>query len=226
MKRNLLFIIFLLIGIGMTGQISVDSDSYTLAGTPEDEDIKLEFEITNTGSEAIRFHWEIIRTDVPEEWEFYVCDSNLCYDWGQEKSPSIYTLEYPAGATEKFRLHMRPNGVMYDGITDIRFYSDEDASITVGGVSVFHEISTSSTFESKIADITLFPNPTSEYFKVKNDNEVYEVAIYNLLAKRLKSFKHNDNKLYNIADLSKGLYIVRLFDKKGNSIRALRLTKK
>ena len=83
-----------------------------------------------------------------------------------------------------------------------------------------------STFQTKQEEITLFPNPTSEYFKVKNDDEVHEVAIYNLLAKRLKSFKHSNNKLYNIADLNKGLYIVRLFDDKGNSIKASRLTKK
>lgn len=58
--------------------------------------------------------------------------------------------------------------------------------------------------------LQLYPNPTSNYFSVSIP--VTEVAIFDLSGKKIKSYSKKDtaHKQYDISELSKGLYIVKL----------------
>ncbi len=60
--------------------------------------------------------------------------------------------------------------------------------------------------------IKLYPNPTSEYFSLKNHDQSGELVILNIQGKVVKTFSSIQEK-YNISDLNNGLYYINF---KGN----------
>jgi hypothetical protein len=76
-----------------------------------------------------------------------------------------------------------------------------------------------STIDITLAkNLRLFPNPSSTRFSIYNSSqiELNKVEIYSLLGKKLKEYNSNTT-IYNIEDLSSGLYLVKIYSKKGMS---------
>nr|MBP9195901.1 T9SS type A sorting domain-containing protein [Saprospiraceae bacterium] len=51
-------------------------------------------------------------------------------------------------------------------------------------------------------------------------------GIFNILGKEIKSFRHTPGNSYEIDDLSRGIYIVRMLDARGKTLKSIRLSKK
>jgi len=73
--------------------------------------------------------------------------------------------------------------------------------------------------------ISIFPNPTSDFFTFKNDREVKTVAVYNIIGKEIKRYSHTVGQSYSVDDLQKGIYIVRLFDRSNKVFKVFRLNR-
>ncbi len=60
--------------------------------------------------------------------------------------------------------------------------------------------------------IDIYPNPATEFFKIKNSNISNEklVEIYNIQGKKIKEYKYKQDITYNINDLKKGIYIIKI----------------
>ena len=68
----------------------------------------------------------------------------------------------------------------------------------------------------KGADLSVYPNPASETISIMDANQVIaSFEVYNLVGKKVKSFDFRHEESYDIADLPKGMYLVRIFDKNG-----------
>jgi hypothetical protein len=65
----------------------------------------------------------------------------------------------------------------------------------------------------------MYPNPSSSYFQLDGDFEIEKVAIYSLQGQIIKTFK-NQNQ-YNVSDLSKGIYIVKIEASEGLASKTL-----
>ncbi|MGI9160480.1 MAG: T9SS type A sorting domain-containing protein [Saprospiraceae bacterium] len=63
-------------------------------------------------------------------------------------------------------------------------------------------------------DLSVFPNPTTEYISV-NDlrDQVGHVVVYNLVGKKVKEVEYNRNDQVYVADLPKGMYLVQVQDR-------------
>lgn len=75
-------------------------------------------------------------------------------------------------------------------------------------------------------EISIFPNPTSQYFELKNGNDVKQVVVYNLFGTKVKSFISEGQKRFDIAELTDGMYLVQLLDANQGIITTRRLSKK
>jgi hypothetical protein len=64
------------------------------------------------------------------------------------------------------------------------------------------------------ADLSVFPNPTTEYISV-NDlrDQVGHIVVYNLVGKKVKDVEYNRNDQVYVADLPKGMYLVQVQDR-------------
>jgi hypothetical protein len=90
------------------------------------------------------------------------------------------------------------------------------SGMTYGEVNVnFNPLSVG---EEAISKLRLYPNPTSDYINIEANNmEISEVALYNLLGKKVLSQTEISNNSINISNLSKGVYFIKI-SAKGNSI--------
>lgn len=74
--------------------------------------------------------------------------------------------------------------------------------------------------------VVVYPNPTVDSFKLtlpsESKNAKTEVSIYDQSGKKVKSYQLSDS--YNVSDLPKGIYIVKVND--GQNIKATKLIKK
>ena len=73
--------------------------------------------------------------------------------------------------------------------------------------------------------IKIFPNPVDDYFQLSNQEGIKAISVSNIAGKEVKRFNVNSDSEYSIAELRKGIYIVRLFDQKDEPVTVLRLSK-
>lgn len=69
--------------------------------------------------------------------------------------------------------------------------------------------------------LTIYPNPTNEYFKVEKSSNVNieSIKIYNISGKLVKEFTESER--YNVSDLNSGFYFLRIKTDKSQTIKKL-----
>ncbi|WP_456437463.1 T9SS type A sorting domain-containing protein [Psychroserpens sp.] len=68
----------------------------------------------------------------------------------------------------------------------------------------------------------LYPNPTSSHFSIKSNLKIKNIEIYDILGKQVKVFTQTQ-ELYNISELSNGLYFIIFFTE--NKYQTIKLIK-
>lgn len=75
--------------------------------------------------------------------------------------------------------------------------------------------------------ISLYPNPASDYFMLKNSENVSIVIVYNIVGRQMKRYKVNStNDRFTINDLPKGMYVIRLMNSNNDVLQTLRMNKR
>lgn len=74
--------------------------------------------------------------------------------------------------------------------------------------------------------ISIFPNPTTEYFQLNTYDNVELVRIYNLVGKEVKSFQVTPQKKFSVRELKLGLYLIQMVNEHGYVLRTVRMKKK
>ena len=77
----------------------------------------------------------------------------------------------------------------------------------------------------KKAEISIFPNPVQDIFQLSHPDLVKSISINNIAGREVRRFEVRGKNTFVIDDLSKGIYIVRLFDAKNEPIKVMRLNK-
>jgi len=229
--KQILLILFVMVGYGLTAQVTFAPDQPNGTGNTGDSDIKVDVDITNdTNAEQSTF-WTIDRVSssepVPEEWEFQICDKNNCYIWGLEQCPASSPAVFSSNETFTYNLHMNPHGV--EGVGNIAFNITSEDGTILSSIPVDYQIdlvSGLSETDFDVKQIKLYPNPTTDYIQITNDNSVNKVAFYNIVGKRLNTSVHYSGKSHDVSSLQKGIYLVRLFDENDNVISVIKVNKK
>ena len=80
--------------------------------------------------------------------------------------------------------------------------------------------------KKELSEIKIFPNPASDQFKISlPSTSVKYITINSILGKQIRKVYASPDKYYNVEDLKKGAYIIRVFDKNEELVKALRLIK-
>ena len=80
-----------------------------------------------------------------------------------------------------------------------------------------------SEFNSDAKNFTIYPNPTQDIFSVNANNniEINKLTILNVNGQVVKSFEKNNLNEYNVGDLSKGVYVIKIQTLQGSEIKKL-----
>jgi len=77
------------------------------------------------------------------------------------------------------------------------------------------------------ADLSVFPNPTTDYISVTdNSDAVGHVAIFNLVGKKVREFDYVKGETMNVTDLPKGMYLVQLQDRNRQILKTQKVDKR
>lgn len=74
--------------------------------------------------------------------------------------------------------------------------------------------------------VSVYPNPTSDFFAVSETEGISTLKVYNLVGKEMRSFDVSDGLKYNISDLPNGMYLVQLISENKNIVNTQRLQKR
>lgn len=91
--------------------------------------------------------------------------------------------------------------------TNGNLLSIDDIDITATPIMAVNDISKK--------DVSLFPNPTSDYFTITNTSDILSVKIYDLSGKVVKSQLQSTNDKFDISNLDNGIYNIMIETKTG-----------
>lgn len=234
MKQVILLFTFLYTTAAFS-QLVMES-SFSVAGDlGEASSFSQSFDITNSGADAANYYWSLERSaGLPRAWEFTVCDAVLCHAEGVESTPcgdASFINVLSSGQTIGYnKITLNSKGVAGEHSIKFKLSSVCD-NFEGANLLAETEITFSVTGESSIDDNELvgnpivYPNPTVDRFQVKNDNDVVNVSLFNIVGKRLLTEAHTAGQAHDVSNLDKGIYLVRMLDKNDQTLKVIRLTK-
>lgn len=228
MRRTIPYLFALLLfPFTLWGQVSVSADptSFVLNGQPGELDIAYHISITNTSNQAGQIYWSIRMTNNPNNWLTWICDKNLCYTPDITSCPGSKPNVLAAGETIDFQVHMNPQNTEGTANYEIKILDDAGSTLlTIPGEILISQASSSKDVAN--GGLSVFPNPTSDYFRVSETPGLKMIEVYNIVGSKVRTFDAWPDKQYHVADLNEGIYLVRLISANGKVIKTVRLSKR
>ncbi len=172
------------------------------------------FMVNQTGDE-LTLGWETINQDMPESWEITLCDFGGCHT-GIPDSGTMLPIFDTISAY--MRLTINPYDVSATGTAAFKVFDTkhpeqfEIVTFTIhsGNVTGLETVISKTPF-------SVFPNPASEEINVSNlgiDEGI--ISIVNMNGQLVRQSEiSNDEEVFNIRDLQKGLYVIMISDQSG-----------
>ncbi len=222
MLRKISWICSVLLVCNLHAQVSLVLEPPVTSATvlPTDLDIAAKATLKNSGEDSITVLWKRKILSLSAGWQTAVCDRNQCYT----ASLDSMELKLAAGESSNMDIHIYPNGVAGEAKIELTITDIANDSNKVVGTYLFNQ--TAPVKELLAEDIKLYPNPTTDYFKIESRELVVKLEIYNLIGNRMKTTYVYKNKRYEVGDLPNGMYWVRLLDTNNKIVKTLRLNKR
>ncbi|MBI1225935.1 MAG: T9SS type A sorting domain-containing protein [Bacteroidetes bacterium] len=75
--------------------------------------------------------------------------------------------------------------------------------------------------------ISVYPNPATNYISINKDENIRDIAIFNLVGKKLKTFQEVEkDEHYDVSDLPNGMYLVQVIDDNKKIVTTQRISKR
>lgn len=194
---------------------SVNSDSFEVKGKSV---------LKNTTNRTKRFVWQRNVLNITNGWQPYVCDINHCWTNNPNTSPDTIVLG-PRG-TSNLDVCVRPNRIAGAATIEVKVTEVGNSANTLTVRYLFSPLVVPRDYSKTNTGISVYPNPITDYFMVSDNNDIVEkVVVYNIIGRQVKSYKAIDNFKYTMNDLPEGIYIIRLLNAQGGTVKTIRLNK-
>lgn len=206
----------------LIGQFGLDPE-VILIESLGGEDVEVKVDFTNNTGEFVNIYW-MCETDenYPKEWGTIICDKATCYGEDTFKSNPNLPNEMEAGSSFVFKFSINANGAAGKSYLILHAYDDEDCE---NEVATSNPPPLSTLSEKEIANLLVYPNPTQDYFGIRNDENVKSIDIINSSGKLLLSTSHQKDEKHSITNLSSGVFVAVLKDSENNILKSLYLYK-
>ena len=158
--------------------------------------------------------WDITTS----QWIYYSKDINT-YDL----SFSVSDLIFPSGYSMiAFAYLISIPDVYNKPLDDIEYLWNKtitDWDKNTKTIYYYSELNGSGVNDLKADELTIYPNPVSEGFRLNNSEKNVQVSIYDLSGSLLFIKQISDDEYINVSTLSQGLYMVRVTTEKGSATR-------
>lgn len=237
MKRTLTVLLFCLAFFGMKGQraavsfVPISKDTtFVVDLVAAYQPLMLQGYLQNNTNQTLKVRWERNPIDLPSEWSIEIQDKNAAYpEFVDSNIDNALYINEPVilKPKERVRLDMflTPNGKAGNAIVGIDI-SLADAPEVVISSDEF-QVEVRSRFRQRQQKGTrIFPNPSDNFLNLSNMDNVDRLVVYNMVGRAVKNFKVEEGANYEVGNLPDGIYLVGLFDKRGNIIKTVRISKR
>jgi hypothetical protein len=181
----------------------------------------------NTSNSTKRFAWKRTIVAMTSGWQALVCDAKGC--WNAQNSESSEQIDVAPNSTSILDVNIRPNHTAGSATIEVKVYEIGNEANAVTGRYLFTTTTTATRESAKSnASVRIFPNPATDFFSIQDDYDVVErVVVYNMIGRVMKNYSTNSNNgnKYTMTDLPEGLYVIRLLNSRGGTVKTIRLNK-
>lgn len=236
MKTLLQLILTVFMVTSLEAQVlTLSHDTFNVSGYSDAYEIIAYGTIYNTTSDSVIATWERVINDLPSGWGgSSVCDNKGCYLENVSLASEHETFTIHANGQSNLDVHFQPSDISGNGTVLLKAWVIGDSANTVvTGVykATAQEPTVVETKENE--HISIYPNPAKDYVLIKNLplNEISTVEVFNIFGRKMLAFSQppatSDSAVhkFDIGALSKGIYMIRVYDESMNVIFTKSLSK-
>jgi hypothetical protein len=203
--------------------ITITPQVQTASVAPDSFEIKAKATIKNTSGVTKKFTWTRNVLNISAGWTTVVCDNQSCWTPAVNTSPE--QIELAPNGTSNLDVYIRPDKKQGAATIEVKVVEVGNDANTVTGRYLFSSTTRTRETNNNATNIRVYPNPTTEYFQLSDDDMIDKVVIYNIIGRQMRTYKVTDNGKYYVTDLPEGLYIIRLLASNGSTVKTIRLSK-
>lgn len=204
MKKFLLIGVLFIAANGISQVFTPVTNDSTYYGDASQNDFYGDVPITNDIQTSTPMYWEIESVNLPSNWEFSICDQDICYPEGTEN------VEWNLPANGGYiNIHFYPNGQEGEGVVTLKVNDLPDANQTEYMTFRGSAISSGIT-ESSLEKVSLYPNPASDFINITGGSANTSFEMLDILGKQIKTGKldANGNLKINTNSVLNGVYFI------------------
>lgn len=170
--------------------------------------------IINSSDQNRTLRWTMEIVALTEGWTVALCDKEIC----SEETTSTISSGFVAFPDEVCRMdvHAYPNGVEGHAIVKVIVTEVNNPDLYLSQYYYFNALPSSTQAVGDV-NITLYPNPFTNTFRVTGKGAFDQIDIYSVDGKLLTSFDWEEGKDYDISTLNSGMYIAQMKNNKGQN---------
>ena len=178
----------------------------------------------NTSATTKKFVWKRTIVAMTSGWQSLVCDAQGCWNSNVNDAPEQITVA--ANGTSNIDAYIRPNRIAGSATIEIKVYEFGNETNAITGRYLF-STATSTKDGKNSTGVKVYPNPATDYFSIQDDYDVIDrVVVYNIIGRAVRNYvTDNSNNKFTLNDLPEGLYIIRLLNSRGATVKTIRLNK-
>ena len=222
----LLFSVVILRGLSQNITITLTPQIVNAGVSLDSFEVKAKATMKNTSTTSKKFVWRRTIIAMTNGWQSLVCDAQAC--WASTVNDAPEQLILAAGATSNMDVYIRPNRIAGSATIEIKVFEFGNEANAVTGRYLFSSTTSTKDVAKNNASIKIYPNPATDYFSIQDDYEAVDrVIVYNMIGRAVKNYTVNNNNgnKYTLNDLPEGLYIIRLLNSRGATVKTIRLNK-
>jgi hypothetical protein len=227
--KNLLFTLLFTLGlfssVGAQSAYHVHPNPSDTVTTMDTYDSPAHGEIKNVSNGTISVKWERHIIDTTAGITTAVCDPVTC--WFPGVSSKIFELK--KDSMGQLTVHFYNAGFdpapgqAGSGIVHLKLTNMNNPADTLTAVYTYSTLT--GTNELPVANVKLFPNPTTDFFTLTNGDEVASMRVFSIDGRVVARFEHSADNTYSIANLPVGNYVLSFEDKNGQLFQAVEIHK-
>ena len=203
-------------------QLSLNIASPTVHGEGGvNDDITVEVEVTNTSNQSIDLLWTRHEVSKPGMWKTYVQD----FTASTNIAPDHHAMHMIPGQSVVVRMKAVTLGQAGYAQIELDLYDAEEQDHILGVIKATFETIKAKADATNIDAIRIYPNPTSDFFRIYQADDIDRIEVYNIVGKRIVAYPATQEGQYDVTNLQDGMYLVRLMAADKSVIKTVRLSK-
>lgn len=212
--------------LGAQAQLNLDITEFELHlpnPNPATLESILETPVVHTGSTQDTFVFKRTTYEITQGLATSVCVGISCYPPGNSGT----WFKLTAGQNTTLSVHLWNYTQIQDpkALVRVRFHRQHFEADSASIWFRFGDVQILGAKEPALAQVSVFPNPTTDFFSLNNVDDVQAIHLFTFEGRKVSRIEANFANQYDISDLAAGKYVLALENTEGQIFGVAELQK-